>query len=184
MRSVSQSFRKDRHPRGQRGSAHAHSCLLASICVVAALLLLSAPPKADCAQTADTLSQVKKVYVGSLGAKQGATELHDKLVKRLRKARGIEVVASPGEADAIITGTGEIWLKGYISTNPKPSPWNRKPVYGGYLSAELKGKDNETLWSYRATPGKFQWNGVIQDLVNRLAMRLLASLHQNSGSRQ
>src|SRR5437899_12852603 len=104
VRSVSQSFRQDRHPRSGRGSAHAHGCLLASISVVAVtLVLLSASANGDCAQTAETLSQVKRVYVGSLGAKQGATELHDKLIKRLRKTRGIEVVASTSEADAIIT---------------------------------------------------------------------------------
>jgi hypothetical protein len=123
------------------------------------------------------------VYVGSLGDKQDATDLRDKLIKRLRKARAIEVVANPNEADAIITGTHEIWVKGYISTNPKPSPWNRQAIYDGYLSAELKGKDNETLWSYRATPGPFQWNGDPQDLVNRLAKKLNAALHQNGSPR-
>jgi hypothetical protein len=151
--------------------------------VTAIFTLFSAPGRAEHAQTAATLSQVKRLYVGSLGAKQGATELHDKLIKRLRKARGIEVVANPSEADAIITGTGEIWVKGYISTSPKPSPQNRQPVYDGYLSAELKGKDNETLWSYRATPGQFLWNGVTQDLVNRLAKQLLKALQQGKALR-
>jgi len=53
------------------------------------------------------------VYVGSLGDKQGAVVLRDELVQRLRKDHGIEVVPSPSEADAIITGTGEILLTGY-----------------------------------------------------------------------
>ena len=121
--------------------------------------------------------------MGSLGDKQGATELHDELIRRLRKTRGIQLVAVPSEADAIITGTGEIWLKGYISTNPKPSSHNRQPVYGGYLSVELKGKNNEAIRSYLVTPGKFQWNGVTQDLVNRLAKKLQSALDQNGGLR-
>jgi hypothetical protein len=118
MISLSRSIQPDRFPRGiRRGSTHAYSCPLVSICVVAAtLLLLSTPASADCAQTAETLSQIKRVYVGSLGEKQGATELHDELIRRLRKTRGIELVAVPSEADAVITGTSEIWLKGYIST--------------------------------------------------------------------
>jgi len=120
--------------------------------------------------------------VGSLGAKQGASELRDKLIQRLHKARGIEVVPNPSQADAIITGTGEIWLKGYISTSPRPSPYNRQPVYDGYLSVEIKGKNNQILWSCRATPSRFLWNGLPQDLVNRLAKRLLAALHQTGGS--
>jgi hypothetical protein len=146
--------------------------------VTAIFTLFSAPGRAEHAQTAQTLSQVKKIYVGSLGDKQGATELRNKLIQRLRKSSSIEIAASPGEADAIITGTGEIWIKGYSSANPKSPPSNRQPVYGGCLSIELKGKDNETLWSYRATPGKFLWNGVTQDLVNRLAKQLLKVLQR------
>jgi hypothetical protein len=180
VRSVSQSSRRDRRARVRRGSTHAHSRLLASICLVAAtLLLLSGPAKAGRSQTAETLPQVKRVYVGSLGDKQGATELHDKLIGRLRKARGIAVVASPAEADAIITGSGEIWLTGYVSISPKPSPYGRQAVYNGYLSVELRGKNNATLWSYFVTPGKFQWNSVTQDLVNRLVKKLLAVLNHN-----
>lgn len=184
MRSLSQSSRQDRHPGSGGAGAHRYLLQLARMCVItAALFLPSASAKADRAQTAETLSQVKRIYVGSLGAKQGASELRDKLIQRLRKARGVEVVASPGQADAIITGTGAVWIEAYISTNPKPSPYNRQPVYDGYLSVELKGKNNETLWSHRATPGRFRWNGVPQDLVNRLTKQLLAALHQNSGSR-
>jgi hypothetical protein len=75
------------------------------------------------AQTAETLPQVKKVYVTSLGGKQGAAELRDKLILRLKKCPGIEVVGSSSEADAILIGTGETWQIGYINTSPKPSPY-------------------------------------------------------------
>jgi hypothetical protein len=151
------------------------------ICILAAAqVLFSTMLDRAHAQTAETLSQVKKVYVGSLGDKQGATELRDKLILRLRKCRGIEVAGRPSEADAIITGTGETWLKGYIRTNPKPSPYNRQPVYDGYLSVELRGKDSVILWSNHVTPSKFQWNNVPQDLVNRSAKKLLAALHQKA----
>ena len=164
--------------RAADGSAHAHSFLLRSVCFVAAtLLLLSGQANAHCAQTAETLSQVKRMYVGLFGDKQGTTGLREKLIRHLRKARGIQVVGSPNQADAILTGTGEIWVKGYISTNPKPSPYNRQPVYDGYLSVELRGKDGATLWSAVIKPGVFQWNGVTQDLVNRSAKKLLAALH-------
>jgi hypothetical protein len=48
-----------------------------------------------------------------------------------------------------------------------------------YLSVELRGKDNESLWSSRITPGKFQvlWNGVTQDLANQQVKKLLEALH-------
>jgi hypothetical protein len=158
---------------------------LVIICIIiAAVIQLPVSATAGYAQIAETLSQVKRVYVGSLGDKQGATELHDKLIRRLRKARGIEVVAGPSEADAIITGTGEIWVKGYVSTGPRPSPYGRQPVYDGYLSVELRGKDNVALWSYSATPGMFLWSDLPQDLVNRFVKQLLAALDPNRSVRR
>jgi hypothetical protein len=121
--------------------------------------------------------------VGSLGEKRGAAEIRDKLIQRLRKARGTEIVAVPDEADAVITGTGEIWLKGYVSASPKASAINRQAVYDGYLSIQLRGKDNATLWSCVVAPGNFAWNGATQDLDNRLVKKLLAALHPDNTSK-
>jgi hypothetical protein len=153
------------------------------ISILAATVLYSTTVGGVRAQTAETLSQVKKVYVTSLGGKQGAAELRDKLILRLKKCPGIEVVGSSSEADAILTGTGETWQTGYINTSPKPSPYSRQPVYDGYLSVELHGKAGTLLWSYIARPGKFQWNDVPQDLVNRTAKNLLAAMHNTRGMR-
>ena len=155
------------------------------ICILAATeVLYSTALGGVRAQTAETLSQVKKVYVASLGGKQGAAELHDKLILRLKKCPGIEVVGNPNEAEAILTGTGETWQTGYINTSPKPSSYSRQPVYDGYLSVELHGKGGAVLWSCVAKPSKFQWNDVPQDLVNRTAKNLLVAVHQASASRQ
>ena len=155
------------------------------ICILAATeVLFSTVLGGVRAQTAETLPQVKKVYVTSLGGKQGAAELRDKLILRLKKCPGIEVVGSSSEADAILTGTGETWQSGYINTSPKPSPYGRHPVYDGYLSVELHGKGGAVLWSCVAKPGKFQWNDVPQDLVNRTARNLLVAVHQVGGSRR
>ena len=154
-------------------------------CILAATqVLYSAQLDGAAAQTAETLLQVKKVYVASLGGKQGAAELRDKLILRLKKCPGIEVVGSASEADAILTGLGETWQTGYINTSPKPSSYSRQPVYDGYLSVELHGKGGAILWSCHVTPSKFQWNDVPQDLVNRSAKNLLAAMHQVRGSRQ
>jgi hypothetical protein len=89
-----------------------------------------------------------------------------------------EIVATPSEADATLAGEGKVWLKHYMRTNPKPSPWNHEPVYDGYLSLELKGKDDKTLWSCRATAGKWIWNSVTQDITNRAVKDLLAAQKQ------
>ena len=179
-----QDIWRDQQPRTvQPRIARARLCLPVIICVVTTVLtFFNSLAEAEYAQTAETLSQVKKVYVGSLGDKQGATALRDKLIRRLRKSHNIEVAASAAEADAVITGNGEIWVKGYISTNPKPSPYNRQAVYGGYLSVELKGKDNEILWSSRTTPGKLLWDDITQDLANQQVKKLLAALKHSHGT--
>jgi len=52
-------------------------------------------------------------------------QLRNRLIERLRKRSSIEITANPGEADAIITGTGETWIEGFIRVNPKPSPSNQ-----------------------------------------------------------
>jgi hypothetical protein len=131
------------------------------------------------AQTALSLSTVKKVYVDSLGDKSGAKELRDALIGRLRKSHEIQVVDQANEADAVITGSAEVWVKGYYSTNPKPSKFNQIPIYGGFLSVELKGKGDETLWSYLVTPGKMEWNGIAQDLSGQLTKKLLETLKKS-----
>ncbi len=185
MRSLSQSSRQDRHPGGKRRGARGCISQFAGISVITvALFLTSTSAWADRAQTAETLSQVKRVYVASLGGKPGAAELRDKLILRLKKSRGIEVAGSPSEADAVITGTGETWVSGYINTSPKPSLNNRQPIYDGYLSVELHGRDGAVLWSYLAKPGKFLWNGVPQDLAERAAKNLLTVMRQTNGSRK
>lgn len=141
-------------------------------------LALAAPAKPNRLQkqSAVSISQVKKVYVDALGDKKGATELRDALVERLRKSREVQVVSSAVEADAVITGSGEIWIKGYYNTSVRPSKNNEVPIYGGTLSVELKGKNDETLWSYLVTPSKMRWSSVAQDLAAQIVKKLVETL--------
>jgi hypothetical protein len=83
------------------------------------------------------LSQVKKVFVDSLGTEKGATELRDAMIKALRKDSDIQIVASASEADAVIIGSGKIWQTGSIRLGPHGSV--SQPMYDGYLQADLKG---------------------------------------------
>lgn len=131
-------------------------------------------------QTAVPLSQIKKIYVDSLGAKKGSAELRDALVKRLRKVRGLEVVSTKEDADAVITGTGELWVKGYYTTNPRPSAYGQNAIYGGMLSVEVHDKHNETLWSYLVTPGKFHWDSVMQNLADLLVKKFEEALQASN----
>ncbi len=151
--------------------------VLLLFCVLAATqVLFSTTLDGARAQTGATLSRVKRVYVASFGDSHGATELRDKLVRRLRKCRGIEITGTASEVDVMITGAGETWVEGYIRTSTKPSPYNRQTVYDGYLSLELRSRDSAILWCYLAKTGKWRWNDVAQDLVNRSSKKLIAAL--------
>lgn len=158
-------------------SPHRKIAVLVAVAVVsAALLAATAKPNRLAKQSAVNISQVKKVYVDALGEKKGANELREALVERLRKTDEVQVVSTAGEADAVITGSGEIWIKGYYNTSARPSKNNEVPIYGGMLSVELKGKNDETLWSYLVTPSKMRWKSVAQDLAAQTVKKLVETL--------
>src|SRR5271157_5805991 len=127
------------------------------------------------AQTAEDLSQVKKVFVAPLSGGNGAAELHESLVKQLRKSGKFEVVAAPSQADAVVKGSGQIWVKGHLATSPRAPAANRQAIYGVFLSVEVVGADNAVLWSYLVTPSKFFWGSISEDLSDNLVREMVAA---------
>jgi hypothetical protein len=85
---------------------------------MAITLCLCGGPTAP-AQTAGTLRGVKRVYVEPFADKPGAPELRADLIAELRKSHRLIVVKSPQEAHAVRSGTGEGWIRGYYSLNPR-----------------------------------------------------------------
>ena len=73
----------------------------------------------------------------------GSEKLRKDLIAELRKLTSISLVSGESSADAILGGGGEIWIKGYRSLNPRSGrlPSDGTPVYGGYLSVELREHD-------------------------------------------
>ena len=139
------------------------------------ILILAAASNAR-AQSADSLSHVKKVYVESFGQNDSASKLRERLIKQLRKSGKLQVVLTPSESDAILKGTESIWVAGYVSTDPRAISTARQPIIHGFLSVEIVGKDNEPLWSYLVTPSKFRTASITQDLADQLVAQLLAAL--------
>ncbi len=135
------------------------------------------------AQVAERLSQVRKVHVDSLGTGDGADEIRQQLVRRLRKSHDIQVVSDPKEADALVKGTGRIWVTGHISLSPRSNSLT-EPTFSGFLSAEVVGKNGEPLWSYLVTPSGFSWNGITDDLASQFVNKMLASLKQQEGEQK
>jgi phosphate ABC transporter phosphate-binding protein len=123
---------------------------------------------------------VKRIYVEPFATKAGAEELQKDVTAELRKLGSISVVSDESSADAILGGGGEIWINGYRSFSPRSRmklPTNGTPIYGGFLSVELKNKSGVTLWSYLVTPGNDS-EDTSKDLSKRIAKHLADALDE------
>lgn len=158
-----------------------HFCFLLAVrATVAICLLFLLNGFATPAQTAEKLSQINKVYIESFGQENGAGKLRDRLSEELRQKAKWDIVGSAAHADAVIKGSGSLWIAGYYSTTPRSTSMSRQPVYHGFLSVEILGKNQEPLWSSLVTPGKFGAGDITRDLAGRLVAKLLAAREQKT----
>ena len=104
------------------------------------------------------------------------------MVKSLGKESGIVLAANGSQADYTLTGTGETFIRGYIGTNPRVRYLNSdaKPVYGGYLSVELKSPGRDTVWSYLVTPRRMGPEDIGRNLVGQVIPKLLEAVKHPS----
>jgi hypothetical protein len=140
-------------------------------------LLLCVIPALSCGQSAETLSQARKLYIGSFGQDRNAAKVRGQLIRRLEKSHELQVVQRLNEADAFVKGTAQIWTAGHISLSPHSEA--SATVFEGFLSVEVIGKNNQTLWSYLVTPSKFSVD-IKSDLAAQLAKRLLGDMKQSN----
>jgi phosphate transport system substrate-binding protein len=127
------------------------------------------------AQTAHTLKEVHRIYVGSLGSASGAEELHNEVTRYLKRSKVFEIVNSAPEADAVLEGQGEIWIRGYRALSPRArkNASYADPIVTGYLSVRLRGANDEILWSYFADPRRVTVHDLKRDLVDETTDRLV-----------
>jgi phosphate ABC transporter phosphate-binding protein len=118
-----------------------------------------------------------KLYVEAFTTKSNAEKLRGQVISELEKHGSVSIVANSQEANVILDGGGEIWVKGYQSLNPRSGrlPSDGNPIYGGYLAVELKDAKGQTFWSYLATPG-IGAEDVSKDLAKRIAKQVLEAL--------
>ncbi|HEY1755492.1 MAG TPA: hypothetical protein VGG72_08855 [Bryobacteraceae bacterium] len=123
-------------------------------------------------------SPVKRIYVEAFPAKTGSAKLRDDLIEQLRKLGSIAIVASESDADAIVSGDGDMWIKGYRSLNPRSGrlPSDGEAVYAGFLSVELKDTKGDTLWSYLVTLGPAS-ESISKDLSKQIVKHLGEALN-------
>ena len=127
------------------------------------------------AQGPRQLSQIKSIYVAPFEGPNGVQQLHDSLIKRLDKSGDFQLTNDKAQADAVLHGTGALWVRGYQAMNLRSPSTNRVPVYAGYLSVQLSSKDGEPLWSYLATPANLGWKTIVDDLTSTVVKQLIAA---------
>ncbi len=119
-----------------------------------------------------------KLYVEAFATKQGAKTIQQDVTMELRKLDSVSLVANESIADLVLAGGGEIWVRGYRSFSPRSHlklPTNGTPIYGGFLSVELKNKRGVTVWSYLATPGSASGD-ISKDLSKQIVKNLAEAL--------
>jgi phosphate transport system substrate-binding protein len=125
---------------------------------------------------------IKTICVENFQGKLGAADLRAKVIDRVRALGKFELVDNPSSADAVLQGTGELWIKGYLSASPHNLSSVREPVYGGYLSLQLDNRNGETLWSYLVTPGAMRWKSAADDMADHIVRLMAAALEHGSAS--
>lgn len=106
---------------------------------------------------------------------QGALgdEFRERVIDRLRKDGHLTVVEASEQADAVMSGTAEIWVTGHVTVSPRTASTTKQTVFSGFLSARVVGRNHEVLWSYLVTPRKVEWGGIVHDLADNLTTKLL-----------
>lgn len=168
IRSTTQRFIASRAER--RGTV---------LCGFLFLFLLLGPTNTRLrAQEADKVSRVQTLYIDSFGSNHRAEEMRTYLIRRLEHGHQFHIVTDRARADATLKGTAQIWSTGQVSLSPRSHSADA-PILEGYLSVELVGKNRQTLWSYLATPGKFPWEGISENLARQVALRLTEDLRKD-----
>jgi len=135
-------------------------------------------------QTAPT-NQIRRLYVEPFATQAGSEKFREDVIRELRRLNVVSLAADELNADAILGGGGEVWIKGYRSHNPqlgKVAP-NGTPIYTGFLSIELRDKDGQTIWSYLATPPEASGD-VSKDLSRLIVRKLVEALKQGEAPSQ
>jgi len=134
--------------------------------------------------TAQSLSGIHAIQVEFSPDSSPIEEIRARIDQQLGKNH-LKAVNDAASADAILRLTANVWATGTVSANPRSNS-TRVTNYQGYLSAELTGKDNRTLWSYLVTPNRLRDESFTDDLADQLVSRLLAAIRSgipNPGAR-
>jgi hypothetical protein len=125
------------------------------------------------AQSSTIPAKVRSIFVGEITGMPEAGAIRQALTEELRRHGKPALAGGPDAADGTLTGTGQLWVKGYYNLNPRERSLGEGAhrVYGGYLSVELRDRKGEVLWSYLVTPRR-GYDSVSHDLAGQVVKRL------------
>lgn len=130
------------------------------------------------AQTAESLSAVKRVVIDWPDSDNGSIAVRDRVQQKLKAGTHLEIVSQPAQADAVLHGRAAMWLTGYVYMSPR-SKSAQQATYRGFASMEVTGKDGKALWSYLVTPRQVGWKSITNDLADQLVHEFLLALEGN-----
>jgi hypothetical protein len=161
------SFKKGRSMRAL--SVRLTACF-ALVCMMIGLAL---------AQQTARGTPVRQIYVEPFTTQAGSEKFRDEVIRALGNLHDVSLTQDKASADAVLGGGGSVWIKGYRSHNPQLGsvPANGSPIYNGFLSVELRDKEDQTLWSYLATPPEASGD-VAKDLATQIVSKLASALNQ------
>ena len=113
--------------------------LVLALCAGSLFASLSAQPQPSAAN-------VNSLFVDRFSGGSESATLRDSLVRHLSKS-GFHIAPARKDADAVIEGTGQVWVRGYITTNPRSPATNRQAVFAGYLSLEMVSPNGCLLYT-------------------------------------
>ena len=137
-----------------------------------ALLLLLSRLSSAYALTDQSPQNNRSVFVAALDTTNSTNALRKALIERLKKSGGITLTSNEKTADTILRVQSVIWSTGTVSLNPRSNS-SRLTNYEGYATAELFDRSDQALWSYLATPSRYRFANITDDLAAQLSTRLL-----------
>ena len=111
-----------------------------------------------------SLKDVKVIYVDSLGSAEGADVIREKVINRLAQSH-LSVVLDREQADAILTGIGEV-SKGIDESGT---------TYDATLVIRLITQDKKILWVDEAKPSRFK-RSVSSGVADKVVKDLLKAI--------
>jgi hypothetical protein len=146
---------------------------------IAALCLLVASSLISAQEAVQRLQDVHKIYVDTFGNGEGADVIRSKVITRLVKSGRFEVVQSPDQADAILTGASQVSKTAHYSasTNGQYGNASGGTRYHATAGVQLISKDQKILWADDTSNGAFS-RSASSSLADRIVKNLIKALSQ------